>query len=318
MKRALVIGAAGFVGPYLIRELADQGYQVVATKLPHETLDTEIAEVKELNILDMDETMDCVQSSRADVLFHLAGQSSVKLSWEKPDLTLDINIKGASHVLEAVRKTDCNTHVLLIGSAEEYGIRQQMAKVTEDVIGEPSNYYAISKYAQEQIGFMMTRAYHMHIVATRSFNHMGPGQSPAFVIADFCKQVAEVELGLKEPVIHVGNVSAYRDFTDVRDIVKAYRLLAEKGKAGKLYNVGSGTAVSISSILKEIIAMSSKKIRVECDQSRLRPVDIPRIEADISRLVTDTGWKREYDLQDTLRDTLQYWRNRLALESIST
>ena len=146
----------------------------------------------------------------------------------------------------------------------------------------------------------------------RAFNHVGPGQAPLFVVSDFCKQTAEIEKGLKEPVIRVGNLSARRDFTDVRDVVRAYALLILKGTAGETYNVGSGRAVTIRSILDMIVSMSSAKITVEVDQNKIRPVDVPVIEADISKINRETGWKPVISIEQTIRETLDYWRNQIG------
>ena len=148
----------------------------------------------------------------------------------------------------------------------------------------------------------------MDILMVRAFNHIGPGQAPLFVVADFCRQVAEIEAGTKEPVMWVGNLSAQRDFTDVRDVVRAYMMLMESGKSGVTYNVGSGHAIEIKKLLEEILSLSEKEIRVETDTARLRPSDVPIIEADIERLCQDTGWKPEYSLKETLKDTLDEWR----------
>ena len=160
-------------------------------------------------------------------------------------------------------------------------------------------------------GKIYADAYQMQVMMVRAFNHIGPGQAPLFVVSDFCKQVAEIEYGKREPVLYVGNLSAKRDFTDVRDIVNAYAKLIQKGSAGETYNIGSGHAVSIQSILDQIVAMSEKEIRVETDAGKMRPVDVPIIEADISKIVRETGWRPEIPLHVTLREVLEYWREQI-------
>lgn len=312
--KALVIGAGGFVGGYLISELASSGQQVCATKLPHEKITfhtenvPEAFETADLDILDENAVTKLLTEFRPDVIYHLAAQSSVALSWKKPALTADINIKGCIDLLEAVRKAEISPRILFIGSSEEYGYAANRPEpVDETVMPEPANIYAITKLAQNMIGELYCKAYGMDIISVRAFNHIGPGQLPQFVTADFCKQAAEISLGKREPVIRVGNLSAKRDFTDVRDIVRAYAALAEKGRSGETYNVGSGNAISIQSVLDTIIRLSGADITVETDKERFRPVDVPFIEADITKLRNDTGWEPERSVEDSLKDILDYF-----------
>ena len=310
MKRALIIGAAGFVGGYLARHLKTAyGMDVAVTKLPHETLEIEGAAVYDLDILKQEEITALLFKIRPDYIFHLAAQSSVGLSWKKPGLTVDINIKGSINVMDAARELYYKPKVLLIGSGEEYGhIRDGETPITEDNMIRPGNIYAATKVCQNMIGNIYAKAYDMDIMMVRAFNHIGPTQAPMFVVADFCKQVAEIEKGLREPVIYVGNLSAKRDFTDVRDVVRAYALLIQKGSAGETYNVGSGHAVSIKEILDMIISLSDKEIKVEVDPNKLRPVDVPIIEADTGKLKAVTGWEQTISLRKTIEETLNYWR----------
>ena len=172
----------------------------------------------------------------------------------------------------------------------------------------PGNIYAATKVCQNMIGSIYAKAYDLDLMMVRAFNHIGPGQAPMFVVSDFCKQVAEIEKGLREPVMKVGNLAAQRDFTDVRDVVKAYIKLIEVGVPGETYNVGSGNAKAIQAILDLIISMSSTDIKVQIDPNKLRPVDVPIIEADISKINQLTGWKPEIPLEQTIRETLDYWR----------
>lgn len=309
--KALIIGAAGFVGGYLAEHLQKEyGWSVFATKLEQEKFQMEGVDVYNLNILDIGAVEALFQKLRPDYIFHLAAQSSVAVSWKNPDLTVDVNVKGCIHVLEAARKLDYRPRILLVGSSEEYGsVRPEDIPVAESAAVRPGNIYAVTKACQNMAGRLYADAYGMDVVMVRSFNHIGPGQAPAFVVSDFCRQAAEAEKGLREPVIYVGNLSAKRDFTDVRDIVRAYALLILKGKAGETYNVGSGRAVAVRELLDEILKLSTAQIRVEVDADKLRPVDVSVIEADISKLVQETGWVRKYDLNNTLRDILEYWRN---------
>jgi GDP-4-dehydro-6-deoxy-D-mannose reductase len=311
MKKVLIIGAAGFVGNYLMDHLLDEGrWSVSVTKMMNETVNKGNVTVYDLDILDINEVVKLFQTIRPDHIIHLAAQSSVALSWKNPGLTIDVNIKGSANALEAARKLDYKPRILLIGSGEEYGhIQPDELPVKEDSRLRPGNIYAATKAAQNMIGKIYADAYNLDIICVRAFNHIGPAQLPVFVVADFCKQVSEIEKGVKEPFIKVGNLSAKRDFTDVRDVVKAYSLLIEKGLAGETYNVGSGHAVSIEAILNLILSMSKADIKVLTDEKKLRPVDVPVIEADISKIKRDTGWAPEIKLEDTIADTLNYWRS---------
>ena len=313
MKRALIIGAAGFVGSYLIDHIQKHCvWSIVVTKMPQETMACPGVDICDLDILAPEAIEWLLEEKRPDYIFHLAAQSSVAVSWKNPGLTVDVNVKGSLNVLDAVRKLDYKPRVLLIGSGEEYGhVRENEVPVQEDNVLRPGNIYAATKACQNMIGAIYAQAYGMDVMMVRAFNHVGPNQSPIFVVADFCKQTAEIEAGLKEPVIKVGNLSARRDFSDVRDVVRAYVELMEKGKAGETYNVGSGNAVEIRKILDMILSRSKKEIRVEVEPSRMRPVDVPVIEADISKLKACTGWEQKITLEETIQDTLEYWRQKL-------
>lgn len=303
------------MGGYLIHELnAVRGWQVCATKLPGEKIvihyDEPAAkyETRLLDILQEEEISKLLGEVRPDVIFHLAAQSSVALSWKKPALTADINIKGCINLLEAVREQEKAMRVILIGSSEEYGhAANRPEPVNEETICDPASIYAVTKNTQNMLGRLYADSYGMEIISVRAFNHIGPGQRSQFVVSNFCKQVAEIEKGLREPIIRVGNLSAKRDFTDVRDIVRAYAELAVKGRSGETYNVGSGTAIGIVEVLDKICSLSSRKIIVEKDPDRFRPVDVPFIEANIKKLKRDTGWERCIELSRSISDILGYW-----------
>ena len=314
--RALIIGAAGFVGKYLIQHIHETyDWELYATKLAHETLDTDHAAVYDLNIMDKDNTTAVLKEIAPDYIFYLAAQSSVALSWKNPELTVDINIKGCLNLFNAIRETGQKPRILCIGSGEEYGyIRPDQTPVREDTPLNPGNIYAATKACQNMLGAIYARAYDLDIILVRAFNHIGPEQAPIFVVSDFCRQVARIEKLHLEPVIHVGNLEARRDFTDVRDVVRAYGLLIQHGEKGQTYNIGSGHAVRIRSILDNILKLSSVPIRVEVDPSRLRPLDIPVIEADITRLQSCVPWKPEIPMEQTLTETLDYWRQETRSE----
>lgn len=311
MKKALIIGAAGFVGDYLIDHIQkDCVWSIVVTKLPHETIKNSGVDIRNSDILDKVSICELLAECRADYIFHLAAQSSVALSWKNPGLTVDINIKGSLNVLEAIRELDYKPRVLLIGSGEEYGhVKATEVPIHEDNVLRPGNIYAATKACQNMLGKIYYQAYQLDIMMVRAFNHVGPNQVPLFVVADFCRQVAEIEAGLKEPVIRVGNLSTKRDFSDVRDVVRAYTMLIEHGEPGESYNVGSGKSVAIQEILDIILAHARTPIQVEVDSTRLRPVDVPIIEADISKLEACTTWRPRITLEETIKETLAYWRN---------
>lgn len=312
MKKALIIGAAGFVGPYLAIQLsAERKMKVYVTKLPNESVNIG-AETFDLDILDSKRIDYLLREIRPDYIFHLAAQSSVATAWNKPGLTIDINIKGCVNVLDSVRKLNYKPRVLIIGSGEEYGhICSEDIPVSENSFLRPGNIYAATKVCQNMIAKIYVEAYEMELIMVRAFNHIGPGQEPIFVISDFCKQVAEIEKGDRKPVIAVGNLNVRRDFTDVRDVVCAYELLVEKGLAGETYNVGSGHAVEIKKVLDMIISKANTKIGIMVDPNKIRPVDVPIIEADVGKIYRTTGWKRKILLEQTIQETLDYWRKKL-------
>lgn len=309
--KALIIGGAGFVGSYLIDHLQnDCEWSVSVTKLENENIEQNNVDIYNLDILDKDSIITLLKKVRPDYIFHLAAQSSVSLSWKNPSLTIDVNVKGSVNVLDAVRELDYKPRILLIGSGEEYGhILPDEVPIAEENPTRPGNIYAATKACMNMIGKIYADAYQMDIILVRAFNHIGPKQSPVFVVADFCKQVAEIEKGLREPIIRVGNLSAKRDFTDVRDVVRAYSLLIQEGVAGETYNIGSSKAIAIEDILKMILSLTNFNIKVEVDHNRIRPTDIPIIEANINKLRDLIDWKITKPVEYTLKDIIDYWRN---------
>jgi GDP-4-dehydro-6-deoxy-D-mannose reductase len=309
--KALIIGAAGFVGRHLITHLRSLEWEVIATRLPQEEIKDNVPNY-ELDILNQASVSSLLEKIQPDYIFHLAAQSSVALSWEKPALTVDINIKGAVNILEALRVMRNPPRTLLVGSGEEYGyILPEELPIKEDTLMRPGNIYACTKVAQDLLGRVYAHAYKLEIIMVRAFNHTGPGQIDTFAAAHFCKQIAEIEAGLHPPVIMVGNLSSLRDFTDVRDIVKAYALLIQKGRAGEAYNVGSGKAVSMREVLEIALSMAKINITVKQDPALIRVSDTPVIQADISRITLETGWKPEIPLCNTIADMLNDWRKKI-------
>lgn len=313
--KALIIGAAGFVGGYLIQHLHSLRWEIAATKLPHERMPQDgVSQVLDLDVQEPQSVLSVLQRTAPDVIYHLAAQSSVKLSWENPAFTVHVNVLGALNVLESARTISPPPRLLLIGSGEEYGsVLPQEVPISEDTTLRPGNIYAVTKATQSMLGSLYAKAYRLPVICVRAFNHVGPGQSPAFVVADFCQQIARIERGGQEPILRVGNLSACRDFTSVQDVVRAYSLLAQRGTPGEVYNVGSGRSVSIRAILDLLLAKANIPIEVFVDPSKFRPVDVPDIQANVGKIFRDTGWKPSLPLEQTLQDTLDFFRSQATL-----
>jgi GDP-4-dehydro-6-deoxy-D-mannose reductase len=313
--RTLVIGAGGFVGGHLASELESAGSEVIVSDVEMEIPRLRAAgrDARSMDILQPESIRSVIGDLRPERIVLLAAQSSVGRSWEDPAGTIKSNILGSVNVLEAVRLTGLRPRILLIGSSEEYGpILDEAMVLDEDMPLAPSNPYAITKTCQEDFGRLYQKAYGQEVLMVRSFNHIGPGQRLGFVVPDFCSSIVSIERGENEPVIMVGNLEARRDLTDVRDVVKAYRLLLERGKVGEVYNVGSGHAVKISTVLDILIRYARVPLRVEIDPAKYRPVEIKSIVAGIGKIKNEVGWNAEIPLESSLIDILEYWRKKRA------
>lgn len=308
-EKALIIGAGGFVGKYLAEHLRnDLGYDTILTKLGHESIPLDGFMITDLDIMNPDQISELLRTEKPDVIFHLAAQSSVAVSWKSPQLTAAVNITGSLNLLEAARGIEnYSPKILLIGSGEEYGkLPEGTEAISEDTPCRPQNPYAVTKTAQNMFGTLYAKSFGMHIVLVRAFNHIGAGQLPNFAAADFCRQTAEIMAGKRENIIRTGNLSARRDFTDVKDVVRAYGLLAKYGKDGETYNVGSGKSIAIEDLLRMITDLSGMEIKHETASSKLRPSDTPEIKADIRRLKRDTGWEPQIPIMQTLKEMIAY------------
>ena len=306
--KALITGVDGFVGKYLSEYLLKQKYEVYGTTIS-EKYKNEKIKIYKMNLLDEKEVNKVIKMIKPDKIFHLAGQSAVGLSWEKPVLTVNINVNGTLNLLEAVRNYSKDSKILIVGSSDQYGpIKPEECPIKESKIQNPQSPYGVSKKAQEEMCKLYVNAYHTNIIMVRAFNHIGAGQSTNFVVADFASKIAQIEKG-SEPVLKVGNLESFRDFTDVRDIVRGYSLLLEKGKIGEIYNIGSGKEVKVSEILKKLVSMSKKEIKIESDPNKFRPIDVPLVVCDNSKIKKDTGWETEFLINDTLEEVLEYWRS---------
>jgi GDP-4-dehydro-6-deoxy-D-mannose reductase len=293
--RAFLTGANGFVGGHLTRHLEAAGDAVDA--LPDG-----------VDIGDSSVLLAALTAASPDVVYHLAGQANVALSWTEPAETMRVNALGTLALLEAVRELTVRPRVLLVSSAEVYGAGEGVA-LDEDAPLRPTNPYAASKVAAEFIGLQAYLGRGIDVVRARPFNHIGAGQAEAFVVSGLAKRIVAAErAGGGE--IAVGNLAAARDFTDVRDVVRAYRLLAVAGEAGAVYNVSSGNAIAIATVLERLVALAAVPVEPRQDAALLRPVDVPLLVGDGTRLAKLTGWKPEIALDDTLVEVLQAWRAR--------
>ena len=316
--KVLVTGIAGFVGRHLVDLLRSEhpGVEVFGLVKPHGTpandLPGRIALI-EADLEDaagVDSALDLVHPDR---IIHLAGQSSPHASWTDPAGTIRVNVLGLLHILEAVRKRSLAPRVLVIGSAEEYGVVDARdLPVPEDAPLRPASPYAVSKIAQGYLALQYTLSFQMGIVRTRTFNHTGPGRGEAFAESSFARQIAEIEAGRRRPVLAVGNLEAVRDFSDVRDVVRAYWTLLDRGDAGEVYNVCSGKGIRIRDLLQKLIEISGVDVEVRLDPERLRPSDIPNLVGDPRKIRETTGWEPGIPLEKTLRDLLQHWREHMA------
>ena len=280
----------------------------------HPTLHTALQGMSDVRLSVADITQpevvrQVVAEVKPDLIIHLAAQSSVSASWKDPSGTLRVNAGGTIHLLEALRSEQLTPRVVLVGSGEQYGmVHPEDNPIREECPFRPANPYAASKAAQDLYGYQYFVAYGLPILRARPFNHFGPRQTSTFVIANFARQIALIEAEKAEPVLSVGNLQARRDFLPVEDVVAAYLAIAEQGWPGEAYNIGSGQARSIRAMLDLLLTFARRSIQLREDPARLRPVDVPLLEADTSRLRADTNWRPAVQFESALQRTLDYWR----------
>jgi GDP-4-dehydro-6-deoxy-D-mannose reductase len=309
--RILVTGSTGFAGSHLVEQLLHAGHQVFGLVHPASGHlpwpDAERFVPIQGDLLDIDTLREAFDQSQPEQVFHLAGQASPGLSWRDPAGTLALNTGGTANLLEAARESG-RPKVLMVTSAHVFGrIEDGDKPLTEETPVAPQDPYGISKLAAALLAPIYWRRYGLPVVEARPFNHIGPRQAPGFVVPDFASQVAAVKLGLAEPQIRVGNLDVQRDFTDVRDVAKAYRALADKGVPGESYLICSGKTVSVRWLLETLIALSGIPVEIVVDPELVRPAEHPRIVGSYRKISRDTGWKPVIDLRDSLRDTLADW-----------
>lgn len=314
--RALITGISGFVGSHLAEYLlAHTDWQIAGTvygrldNINHlrERISIYPAELSRLEVVRF-----IVDETRPDYIFHLAAQPISGLSRIDPWFTLENNIRAQLNVLEAVVQAGLSSRVLVVGSAEEYGkIRPEDLPVDEETPLRPVTPYGVSKVAQDYLGLQYYLSYGVATVRVRSFNHIGPRQREGFVAADFAKQIAEIEAGLRPPQVAVGDLSAGRDFSDVRDVASAYHLALTCGEPGEVYNIGSGHSFTAQALLETLIRLSGRSVSVVQDPARMRPVEVPEVRADIRKFQTRTGWQPTIPFEQSMADVLDYWREQV-------
>jgi GDP-4-dehydro-6-deoxy-D-mannose reductase len=315
--RALVTGINGFVGSHLAEYLlANTDWDLSGTVFGRidniESIRSQLmlypAELSRVQVVEY-----ILQETKPDYIFHLAAQPVPSASKNDPWFTLENNIRLQLNILEGVARLGLPCRILVIGSSEEYGaVGPSDLPISESTPLRPLNAYGLSKIAQDFMGLQYHLSHGLEVVRARSFNHIGPRQRFGFVAADFASQIAAVEAGQQEPCIAVGNLDVYRDFSDVRDVVRAYHLLMLHGEAGEAYNIGSGTARSIEELLNVLLGLSEREIQVRQDPQRVRPADVPRLECDYSKLQSRTGWEPRILFQQSLADVLDFWREQQA------
>lgn len=305
MNKALIFGIGGFVGPYLARELKQHGYEVYGTDTKDVEDSFKFDGYLKCNILDKENVKKVIEEVRPTHIINLAAVSSVGQSWKMPELTMQVNVNGTLNIFESCIALNIKPRILLIGSSEEYIPCDH--PMDENTPINANNPYGISKVAQEQFAKIYREKYDWDIFCVRAFNHIGIGQRTNFVIPSWCKQVADIEKGLQKPVIKVGNLNVYRDFTDVRDVVRAYRIVIESSDSSQIYNIGSGASQAMQTLLDYIISFSTKQISVNQNEELIRNIDNKIICADNSKIIEVLKWKREFSIFDAIKEIYNYY-----------
>lgn len=313
-RRVFITGATGFAGRHLMSILPSSENSVYGATYPQPPHPSE----KNICLLDLRSERDvfeAVKSARPEWVFHLAAVSNVRQSWERKKETMETNVMGTFFLFEAVKKFASEARILFVSSSDVYGFLPGAEGAAARPFSEDDPFqlvspYALSKFGGELMAGFYRRCDGLDVVIARPFPHAGPGQSSDFVCSDWARQIIQIERGSQEPVIRVGNSDVLRDFTDVRDTVRAYILLLEKGKAGEVYNVCSGRGTALHEILGILLSSATRDVRVEQDPERLRKVDIPHLVGDNRKIRAETGWEPRIPLERTLADILDYWRVR--------
>ena len=317
--KVLITGITGFAGSHLADYILQNhpGVKVYGMVRWRSRMDNVKHILDKITLVEADlkdyiSIRNIIKEIKPDYIFHLAAQSFVPTSWKLPQETLQINVLGQVNILEAIKELKLDTVIQIAGSSEEYGlVYENELPIKETNPLRPLSPYAVSKITQDFLGYQYFKSYGIKAVRTRGFNHTGPRRGDVFVSSNFAKQIAEIEKGKREPVIYVGNLESIRDFTDVRDMVRAYWMAVEKGEPGDVYNICSGRGLKIREVLEILLSYSKVKVEVKVDPARLRPSDVPVLIGDNSKFVKRTGWKPEIPIEKTLKDLLDYWRERV-------
>ncbi|MFF2088939.1 GDP-mannose 4,6-dehydratase [Paenibacillus sp. NPDC058174] len=316
--KALITGINGFAGSHLAEHLLGGGFEVSGTirsssSLRHIVQLQDKVQLYECELTDHAAVEAMIAELRPDLIFHLAAQSFIPDSWAAPMETIHNNLSCQVHLLEAMRKHCPSGKILIACSSEEYGqVEADEVPIKETNPLRPLSPYAVSKIAQNFLGYQYFKNYGLHAVCVRTFNHTGPRRGEQFVTSNFAKQIAEIERGIKPPVLYVGNLEARRDFTDVRDVVRAYGLALDKCEPGEVYNIASGVGREVREVLHLLLGFSTTQIDIQQDTARLRPSDVKVVVGDYSKFHARTGWQPEIPFESTLLDLLNYWRGILS------
>ncbi len=320
--RILITGITGFVGSHMAEFCLnrEENLKIFGTRRWRSPMDNirhiaDKIELVECDLQDSNSVLQMMDHVRPDWIFHLAAQSYVKASWKSPGDTISNNIMSQLNVLESMKALKLNCALQLAGSSEEYGlVHPDEVPIRETNPLRPLSPYAVSKVGQDMMAYQYYKSYGFPLVRTRAFNHSGPRRGHVFVESNFARQIVRIKKGLAEPVIKVGNLLARRDYTDVRDVVRAYWLALEKGQPGEVYNIASGRAYAIREVLNMLLDMAEMEIQVEEDPDRLRPSDVPLLLGDYSKFRDATGWEPVIPLDKTLKDILDYWMANISGE----
>lgn len=317
--KALITGITGFVGSHLAEHLLSLNYEVFGSvrwrskrdNIDHLEQDGSI-KLFETDIKDPMSVRKTVADCMPDEIYHLAAQSFVPTSWSAPAETLDTNIQGQLNILEAAREVVPNARIHVVGSSEEYGlVYPDECPMTETQPLRPLSPYGVSKVGQDLLGWQYFQSYGLHVIRTRAFNHTGPRRGEVFVTSSFSKQLAEIKKGITEPVIKVGNLEAKRDFSDVRDVVKAYQMVVTKGEPGEVYNICSGIGRPIQSVLDLLLEITGLDVKIEQDPSRMRPSDVMVLEGSSEKIKREVGWAPSITFEVTMKDLYEFWLERV-------
>ena len=315
--KVLITGITGFAGSHLAEFLLSKKYEVHGIERWRSKTENiegfkDKITLHECDIKDYHSVKKVIENVMPEKIFHLAAQSFVPASWNAPSETIITNVIGELNIFEAVKELKINPWIQIACSSEEYGmVYENEVPIKETNPLRPLSPYGVSKVAQDMLGYQYYQSHNLNIVRTRTFNHEGPRRGEVFVTSNFAKQIAEIEKKKKPPVVYVGNLDARRDYTDVRDIVRAYWLATEKCVAGEVYNICSGRDWKIKDMLNYLLSLSKIKVEVKQEPGRMRPSDVQILLGDGTKFMKQTGWKPEIPFEKTLEDLLNYWRERI-------